>query len=93
MKPTKEITKRLEYLRGEIEEERISYGEIAELVSLKDYIHGSDVQLLEWAGVEEFPAEHGDIWCIRYNAEVLPDEKGDCSLCGATLNNGYEEAK
>ena len=49
----KEIKKRLEYLRGEIEAERISYGEIAELVSLKEYIEKDDVLLLEWAGVPE----------------------------------------
>ena len=50
----KEIIKsRLEYLRGEIEAERISYGEIAELQSLAEYIDPSDVLLLEWAGVPE----------------------------------------
>ena len=47
------IKERLEYLRGEIEAERISYGEIAELQSLAKYIDPSDVQLLEWAGVKE----------------------------------------
>ena len=47
------IKRRLEYLRGEIIAERISYGEIAELVSLAKHIDSSDVELLEWAGVEE----------------------------------------
>jgi hypothetical protein len=51
------IKARLEYLRGEIEAERISYEEIAELQSLTEYIDKDDVQLLEWAGVEEFPNE------------------------------------
>lgn len=46
------IQKRLEYLRKEIVAERISYGEIAELQSLAEFING-DVLLLEWAGVEE----------------------------------------
>ena len=46
--------KRLEQLRTEIREERISYGEIAELESLKKYIDPNDVELLEWAGVPEF---------------------------------------
>ena len=50
----KEALKRLEYLRGEIKAERISYGEIAELQSLAGYIELGDVELLEWAGVEEF---------------------------------------
>ena len=48
-----EITKRLEYLRGEIKAERISYGEIAELQGLAKHIESGDVELLEWAGVKE----------------------------------------
>jgi hypothetical protein len=44
---------RLEYLRGEIEAERISYGEISELQDLIPYIESDDVLLLEWAGVPE----------------------------------------
>ncbi len=47
------ITDRLDYLRGEIEGERISQGEIAELQSLADYIDSGDVVLLEWAGKPE----------------------------------------
>jgi hypothetical protein len=47
------IKERLEYLRGEIKAERISYGEIAELQSLAGHIDPSDTQLLEWAGVSE----------------------------------------
>lgn len=48
-----EIQQRLEYLRGEIEAERISYGEIAELQNLAEHIDPGDVVLLEWAGVPE----------------------------------------
>lgn len=47
------IKERLEYLRGEIKAERISYGEIAELQSMAEHIDPSDVLLLEWAGVPE----------------------------------------
>ncbi len=47
------VTERLDYLRGEIEAERISYSEIAELQGLADQIDPSDVVLLEWAGVPE----------------------------------------
>ena len=47
------IKQRLEYLRGQIVAENISYGEIAELQSLVDHIDPSDTQLLEWAGVAE----------------------------------------
>jgi hypothetical protein len=52
-KPTRKIKARLEYLRGEILAERISYYEIAELEDLVKYIDPEDVLLLEWAGVEE----------------------------------------
>jgi hypothetical protein len=48
------IKERLEYLRKEIEAERISYGEILELQSLAKYIEPGDVLLLEWAEVPEF---------------------------------------
>ena len=47
------MKERLEYLRKEIRAERISYGEIIELQSLVDYIDDDDVELLQWAGVEE----------------------------------------
>ena len=46
---------RLEYLRGELRAERISYGELDELYSLVKYIDDDDVELLEAAGVPEYP--------------------------------------
>jgi len=48
-----QVKDRLEYLRGEIEAERISYGEISELQSLVEHIDEDDVLLLQWAGVPE----------------------------------------
>jgi hypothetical protein len=47
------IAARLEYLRGEIRAERISWSEIAELQSLAAHIEPGDTELLEWAGVAE----------------------------------------
>ena len=47
------IKKRMDYLRGEIEAQRISYKEIAELQSLAPHIPPDDMLLLEWAGVPE----------------------------------------
>ena len=44
---------RLEYLRGQIRAESISWGELAELQSLAPYIEEGDVELLEAAGVPE----------------------------------------
>lgn len=46
---------RLEYLRSQIDKECISQGELLELQGLADFIEPGDVQLLEWAGVPEFP--------------------------------------
>ena len=50
---SKQIEKRLEELREELREECISYGELAELQSLREYIDDNDVELLEAAGVSE----------------------------------------
>ena len=51
---TAQIERRLEEIRIEIRAERISLGEIAELESLSKHIDKNDVELLEWAGVDEF---------------------------------------
>lgn len=48
-----EIKSRLEYLRSLVIDEKISYGEIAELQSLAKYIDKNDPQLRQWAGIEE----------------------------------------
>ena len=48
---------RLEYLRSQIDAECISLGELVELQNLVEFIEPGDVQLLEWAGVPEFPEE------------------------------------
>jgi hypothetical protein len=52
---TETVKQRLEYLRGELRAERISYGELHELQDLKAHIEPGDVELLEAAGVPEFP--------------------------------------
>lgn len=56
-KTTPEIRARLEALCKEIQSECISYGEIAELQSLRQHIDPDDVELLQWAGVPEFDLE------------------------------------
>lgn len=54
--PRIEVTRaRLEYLRSQINAECISYSELYELQTLAPHIDPFDVQLLEWAGVPEFP--------------------------------------
>jgi hypothetical protein len=60
MKTAKKIKARLEYLRGELRAERISQGELCELTSLASHIEKGDVELLEAAGVPEFPEPQPD---------------------------------
>ena len=48
-----QIKNRLEQIRTSIESESISYEEIVFLQNHVDVIDKSDIQLLEWAGVEE----------------------------------------
>ena len=45
--------RRIAYIRGELEAEKASLGELAELQNLAPYIDPSDVQMLEAAGVPE----------------------------------------
>jgi len=53
MREIQEIQKRLEYLREQLRDETISYGELYELQTLAEYIDSGDVELLEAAGVPE----------------------------------------
>lgn len=77
---------RLEYLRGEIEAERISYGEIAELQSLAQYIDPSDLVLLQWAGVpEQGPVVNCLDRSVYGNLAGRPSHA--CTRCG-----GYHDA-
>lgn len=55
------IREYLEYLRGKIDaEEQLSYSELSDLQGLADHIDPGDVQLLEWAGVPEFPEDEDE---------------------------------
>lgn len=53
--PAGEEKARLDYLRKELRAERLSWGDVAELQSLAGHIEPGDVELLEAAGVPEFP--------------------------------------
>jgi len=52
-----EHTERLEELRAILRDETMSYGELAELQGLAEFIEPGDVELLEAAGVPEFPED------------------------------------
>ncbi len=77
-------TARLDYLRGEIEAERISYGEIEELQALgaEGLIPDDDVVLREWAGIPEFDDDDD------HEHVAIPDKAGRlmvCTHCGVEL--------
>lgn len=57
-KPTiEEIREVLEYFRGELQKCRMSYEQLAMLQGFSGYIEPGDVELLEAAGVPEFPED------------------------------------
>jgi hypothetical protein len=62
---------RLEYLRSQIEAERISYYEISELQGLTEYIDPADTLLLQWAGVPEFEDEDDPEESYRPNGKPV----------------------
>jgi hypothetical protein len=51
--PRDAIKARLEYLRGQVRAERLSWGEVAELQGLADHVEPGDAELAEWAGIDE----------------------------------------
>jgi hypothetical protein len=55
--PEHSITARLEYLRGELRAECISWGELHELQGLADHITPDDLELREAAGLPEHPSD------------------------------------
>lgn len=70
---------RLEELRAVLRSESISFGELAELASLAEFIDPGDVELLEAAGVPEFPRSLGD--CDEPRFWVIDNpERGEPSL-------------
>jgi hypothetical protein len=87
----KEVEERLEYLRGEIRNESISYDEIVELQSMKEYIAPDDVELLEWAGVEEYPedeyAKGGAVSPFKNMMETNTITEKEINLIKLRMNN------
>jgi hypothetical protein len=63
---------RLEEIREELDNESVSYGELAELQELAEHIEEGDVQLLEAAGVPEFTEETVD--CSDLSGTYTLDE-------------------
>ena len=53
-KKEKKAKKRLKEIRKSLNAENISYGELAELEYLKEYIDEGDFQLREASGIPEF---------------------------------------
>lgn len=67
----------LEHLRGEIRAERISWGELADLQDMAELIDPGDVELLEWAGVPEFPEERAAFFAERARERGDLTDHGD----------------
>ena len=57
---TRQAKRKLEDIRRSINAESVSYMELFDLALLVAYIDPSDVQLLEWAGVPEFPESEAE---------------------------------
>ena len=55
-----DVKAKLEYLRGELRAERISMGDLIDLQGMADLIEEGDVELLEAAGVPEFPDDDNE---------------------------------
>lgn len=76
---------RLDYLREQIRNENISYGEIAELHDLAGTIDPGDTELREWAGIPE-QAEYGFgeylEGVLSYCCDARITETGFCEQCG-----------
>lgn len=91
-KTTKEIKSRLEYLRGELNAERISYSELHELQCLGEqgHIPESDVQLREAAGLPEFP-EGQEILAMHKHTPEAPPHWNNSEA--AAWSQGYESGK
>lgn len=88
-----QIRARLEYLRGELRAERISMGELADLQGLAEHIEPGDVELLEAAGVPEFPEEEGvEVYRCKANATHLShiQDSADFYTEGAGVLDGTE---
>ena len=63
----------LEHLRGEIRAERISWGELADLQDMAELIDPGDTELLEWAGVPEWPEERAAFFAERATPTPTPE--------------------
>jgi hypothetical protein len=88
------VVERLEDLRFAIHEQDISMGELAELADLAPYIHESDVELLQWAGVPEFATVYdpdGEERTVSGAAAAAMGRKGEASYCEPNLDDEDSE--
>lgn len=81
---------RLEEIRTELDNETVSYGELAELQDLTEFIEEGDVQLLEAAGVSEFDEKEITIDLSDLEGEYSLDEM---PAVIETIQERIEEAK
>ena len=78
---------RLEYLRGELRAGSMSYSEQAELQGLVEHIESGDVELLEAAGVPEFPDDTSpEDWNAYSVLSAAQEDKAFCERVASLLN-------
>lgn len=77
---TPDVKERLEEIRESIENESVSYGELAELADLVDYIEHDDVVLLEWAGVDE-SIYNDNTLCLSMGCHNFATVGNFCNSC------------
>jgi len=79
VKPTIKIKRRLEQIRKSIQNENVSYGELAELQSLSQYIDPNDIELKQAAGIPEFDedemAKGGSVTLRTYKIDLTFDNE------------------
>lgn len=85
-------TPRLEELRTSLRAESISWGELYELQTLADQIDPGDVELLEAAGLPEFPDDLLPDPCEYGKWEDRPDFCPDLATTSDDEINTYRES-
>jgi hypothetical protein len=82
-----QASQRLETIRASLRAQTVSYGELTELQSLTAYIAPGDTELLEAAGVPEFPSGNAARWAeldARPLVYPIPAACRGCNDCAVS---------
>jgi hypothetical protein len=91
---------RLEHIRGELREERISYARLLELQTLARHIEPGDTELLEAAGMPEVDSDDYDTEAIaidlangNFDAERVEDYRHENIVRASLVNGQFSQAR